>query len=70
MGPQAHQGLGGLDPELGDQHAGGLADLHPAKRFEVRPRHCSRIIDGGLQVSVHQVQQGDAGQFSGRDGTD
>ena len=67
MGAQAYQRFGGVDPELGDEHAGGLAHLSAAQRVEVGPGAAVRVVDGGLQVGVHEVQQRGAGQLGGDD---
>ena len=67
MGAQAYQRLGGFDPELGDEHAGGLAHLCTAQGVEVGPVVAVRVVDGGLQVGVHEVQQRGAGQLGGDD---
>src|SRR4029453_12198047 len=46
MGAQAHQGHGGFDAELGDQHAGGLADLDAGQGGKIGPGIAVRIVDG------------------------
>src|ERR1700738_3533657 len=67
VGAQSHQRLGGFDPELRDEHAGGLADLRAAQCVEFGPGAAARVVDGGLQVGVDEVKQGHAGQLGGDD---
>ena len=68
VGAQADQGLGGLDLQLGDEHAGGLADLGAGQGVEFGPGVAVGVGDGGLQVVVEEVEQRDAGQLGGDDG--
>ena len=52
VGAQAHEGLGGLDLELGDDHAGGLADLGAGQRVEFGPGVAFGVSGGGLHITV------------------
>src|ERR1700761_5693662 len=68
VGAQAYQRFGGFDPELGDDHAGGLAHFRPAQRVEVGPGAAGRVFERGLKVGVQEVQQRGAGQLGGDHG--
>ena len=61
-------GLGRFDAELGDQHADGLADLGAAQRVKFGPGIALWVVDCGLEVVVHEVEQREAGDFGGGDG--
>src|ERR1700751_3155543 len=67
VSPQPDQGLSRLDLQLGDEHAGGLADLRAAQRVEFGPGIAVGVGDGGLQVAVHQVQKRDTCELRGGD---
>ena len=69
VGAQPDQGLGRLNLQLGDEHAGGLADLRAAQRVQFCPGIAVGVGDGGLQVAVQEVQQRDAGELRGGDRT-
>ena len=54
--------------ELGDQHAGGLADLGARQRVELGPGVAVGVSGGRLEVVIEQVEQRDACQLGGDDG--
>src|SRR3984893_14079505 len=60
-------GVGAQSHQLRDEHSGGLADLRAPQYVEFGPGVAVRVVDGGLQVGVHEVKQGDAGQLGGDD---
>ena len=67
MGLQSGESFGGPDLQLGNEHAGGLADVGAGERVEFGPRVAVGFGDGGLQVGVEDIQQRDAGNFRGGD---
>lgn len=67
MGAQPHEGLGGIDVKLSDEHARGLADFRTEERVEFGPGVAVGFVDGGLQVGVHEVEERDAGQLGSQD---
>lgn len=68
VGSQSHQGFGGIDVELGDEHAGGLADFDAGQCVEFGPGVAVGVVCGGLEVGVEEVEKGDAGDLGGGDG--
>jgi hypothetical protein len=65
---KSHQGLGGVNLQLGNEHAGGLTDLSARERVEFGPRITGRVGGGSLEIPVEKVEQRDAGKFGGGDG--
>jgi hypothetical protein len=68
MGPQSDQGFGGLDLELCDQHACGLADLGAGEGVELDTGVAVGVGNGGLEVAIEEVEEGNRSEFGGEDG--
>ena len=65
----SHKRFRRVDLQLSNDHASGLADLGARKRIEFGPRIAARVGDGGSEISVKKIQEWNAGEFGGSDGT-